>query len=55
MGRIVDGKKEEFDKFDQNIRPSSLEEYVGQEEIKENLRVFIKACKIRDEVLDHVL
>lgn len=55
MGRIVDGKKEEFDKFDQNIRPSSLEEYVGQEEIKENLRVFIKACKIRGEVLDHVL
>ena len=45
-------KDEEFDK---NIRPSSLDEYVGQSEIKENLRVFIKACMMRDEVLDHVL
>ena len=45
-------KEEEFDK---NIRPSSLDEYVGQCEIKENLRVFIKACMMRDEVLDHVL
>ena len=45
-------KEEELDK---NIRPDSLDEYVGQEEIKENLRVFIKAAKIRDEVLDHVL
>ena len=42
-------KEEEFDK---NIRPSSLDEYVGQSEIKENLRVFIKACMMRDEVLD---
>lgn len=56
MGRLVDGeKKEELDSFDQSIRPSSLEEYVGQTDIKENLKVFIKACKMRDEVLDHVL
>lgn len=45
-------KDEELDK---NIRPASLDEYVGQEEIKENLRVFIKASKMRNEVLDHVL
>ena len=55
MGRLVDGKQMDLDKFDQSIRPASLEEYVGQEEIKDNLRVFIKACKMRDEVLDHVL
>ena len=56
MGRIVDGeRKDELDNFDQSIRPSSLEEYVGQTDIKENLKVFIKACKMRDEVLDHVL
>ncbi len=56
MGRLVDGdKREELDNFDQSIRPSSLEEYVGQTDIKENLKVFIKACKMRDEVLDHVL
>ena len=45
-------KEEEFDK---KIRHSSLDEYVGKSEIKENLRVFIKACMMRDEVLDHVL
>lgn len=56
MGRLVDGeKRDELDSFDQSIRPSSLEEYVGQTDIKENLKVFIKACKMRDEVLDHVL
>lgn len=55
MGRIVDGSQMDIDKFDQSIRPATLDEYVGQEEIKDNLRVFIKACKMRDEVLDHVL
>jgi len=55
MGRIVDGEKTDLDSFDQSIRPSSLDEYVGQTDLKENLRVFIKACKMRDEVLDHVL
>ena len=56
MGRLVDGKKkEDLDNFEQSIRPASLEEYVGQKDIKENLEVFIKACKMRDEVLDHVL
>lgn len=43
------------DEFDKNIRPETLDDYVGQEEIKENLKVFIKACKMRNEVLDHVL
>lgn len=45
-------KEEEFDK---TLRPLTLDEYIGQSEIKENLKVFIKACKMRDEVLDHVL
>ena len=45
-------KDEELDK---NIRPETLDEYVGQNELKENLRVFIKASKMRNEVLDHVL
>ena len=55
MARIVDGNPVDMADFDQSIRPSTLDEYVGQEEIKENLRVFIKACKMRDEALDHVL
>ncbi len=55
MGRLVDGEKRDDLDFDQSIRPASLDEYVGQTDIKENLKVFIKACKMRDEVLDHVL
>ena len=43
------------DTFDDNIRPQSLNEYVGQTEVKENMRVFIEAAKLRKESLDHVL
>ena len=38
-----------------NLRPRTLEEYVGQEEVKSNLRVFVEAAKNRGEALDHVL
>ena len=38
-----------------NIRPEYLDEYVGQSEVKENIRVFIKSALIREESLDHVL
>jgi Holliday junction DNA helicase RuvB len=38
-----------------SLRPNTLEEYVGQEEMKKNLRVFIQAAKGRSEALDHVL
>lgn len=38
-----------------SLRPKSLDEYVGQETVKENLSVFMKAAKARDEQLDHVL
>ncbi|MBE6156770.1 MAG: Holliday junction branch migration DNA helicase RuvB [Firmicutes bacterium] len=53
--RIVDGKIREEDIFEKSIRPERLDEYVGQQEIKENLRVFIKAAMMRNEPLDHVL
>lgn len=55
MQRIIDAEEKEEDIFEQNIRPENLDEYVGQNEIKENLRVFIKASKMRNEPLDHVL
>ena len=55
MQRIIDAEEKEEDIFEQNIRPECLDEYVGQNEIKENLRVFIKAAKMRNEPLDHVL
>ena len=38
-----------------NIRPEYLDEYVGQSEVKENIRVFIKSALMREESLDHVL
>ena len=38
-----------------NLRPQSLNEYVGQEAIKRNLRVFIEAARGRSDALDHVL
>ena len=41
--------------FDNSLRPRSLEEFVGQEKIVSNLKVFIQAARERDEALDHVL
>ncbi len=55
MERIIDGEKQLEDVFDKSIRPESLDEYVGQAKIKENLHVFMQAAKMRGEVLDHVL
>lgn len=45
----------EKETFESSIRPLYLDDYVGQDLIKENLRVFIKAAKMRSESLDHVL
>lgn len=41
--------------LDVSLRPKSLSEYIGQEKVKANLRVFIEASKKRNEALDHVL
>lgn len=38
-----------------SLRPRYLDEYIGQERVKENLKVFIEAAKMRQEALDHVL
>ena len=40
---------------EKNIRPSYIDEYIGQSEVKENMKVFIEAAKMREEALDHVL
>ena len=45
----------EEEKIEQSIRPALIEEYIGQSEVKENMKVFIEAAKIRGESLDHVL
>ena len=54
MERILDAEKQKEDLVE-NLRPSMISEYIGQTEVKENLNVFIKAAKLRDETLDHVL
>src|SRR6201993_1174575 len=41
--------------FENNIRPAIIEEFSGQGQIIENLKIFIKAAKLRNEALDHIL
>lgn len=54
--RIVTGELigEDMD-LETGLRPRALDEYVGQEKIKENLKIYIQAAKNRKEALDHVL
>ncbi|MBQ8848825.1 MAG: Holliday junction branch migration DNA helicase RuvB [Clostridia bacterium] len=40
---------------DTSLRPKTLDDYIGQEKVKENLKIYIEAAKIRGESLDHVL
>jgi len=54
--RIVEVEKVSFDEnYEKSLRPQNLNEYIGQEQIKKNLKVFIKAAKKRSESLDHIL
>jgi holliday junction DNA helicase RuvB len=46
---------EEDKRFDLTLRPSRFDDFVGQDKIKENLKVFVKAARARKEPLDHVL
>lgn len=55
MERIISNDIRPEDITDDSIRPQSLDEYVGQHEVKENIRIFIEAAKMRNEPLDHVL
>lgn len=54
--QITSAKEGESDRLiDSTLRPQSLDEYVGQETAKKNLRIFIEAAKTREEALEHVL
>ena len=54
--RITDVNKDDEDiVVESSIRPARIDEYIGQKEVKENIKVFIEAAKIIDESLDHVL
>ena len=55
MDRIIDEERKEEDNYELSLRPKYLREYIGQKDVKENIDVFIKAAKLRDEPLDHTL
>lgn len=53
--RLVKSTKGEYDVEENVLRPKTLEAYVGQAKVKENLKVYMNAAKQRGEVLEHVL
>lgn len=53
--RIITPSELEEDKTFQNIRPDTIDQYIGQEEVKQNIKVYIESAKMREEPLDHVL
>src|SRR5512143_3482175 len=64
MGRSEDGMAErvisakgndEEGKFELSLRPKRLAEYIGQDKVKQNLRILIEAAKARGEAIDHTL
>lgn len=56
MTRILDMEQLQDEEYvERTLRPQRLNEYIGQEKVKEQLTIFIEAAKIRDEALDHTL
>jgi holliday junction DNA helicase RuvB len=53
--RLVSSARKEVDAFEATIRPQSLDDFVGQEQARANLRIFIQAARARGDALDHVL
>lgn len=54
--RVISTQIQDEDiKNDKTLRPMTLDEYIGQEKVKSNLKIFIEAAKMRQEPLDHVL
>lgn len=55
MSRMMDSLETELDHQEEGLRPHQMSDYVGQEDLKTNLKVYIKAALNRQEALDHVL
>jgi Holliday junction DNA helicase RuvB len=53
--RLIEPLKREQDQLEAQVRPQSLDEFIGQEQARANLKVFIQSAKARGEALDHVL
>jgi Holliday junction DNA helicase RuvB len=54
-GLLNAGVRDEDVQLDRSLRPRTLDEYIGQQRVKDNLRVFIQAARGRNEPLDHIL
>ena len=55
VGRVIDGSESEPDVQDRALRPSRLEDFVGQATVHESIRIAVDAARGRDEALDHLL
>ncbi len=56
IDRITDSESDDDDmQFEVTLRPQDFKSYIGQDRLKQNLKLAIKAAKLRDEALDHVL
>jgi len=53
--RVVASQQAEHDAPESSVRPATLDEFVGQHQLRDNLHVFIEAAKSRGEALDHIL
>ena len=53
--RVVAPQRTDRDAAESSVRPATLEEFIGQYQLRDNLRVFIEAAKSRGEALDHIL
>ena len=53
--RVISKELINGDNFETTLRPQYIKDYIGQNEVKENIKIFIEAAKMRNESLDHVL
>ena len=53
--RIVEPGEQDVDSWQYSLRPRRLVEYIGQDQVKNNLSIFVQAALAREEALDHVL
>lgn len=53
--RLLSSSRSEYDREENVLRPKAMEDYIGQDKVKENLSVYMSAAKSRSEALDHVL
>lgn len=53
--RLISNERNDADAFEATIRPQALDDFIGQEQARANLRIFIQAARQRGDALDHVL